>query len=225
MVPTYREAESLPSLVARVGQVRQEHGLELELLVMDDDSQDGTKELLASAPEPWVTLHVRRGERGLGLAVLEGLRRAQGEVLVVMDADLSHPPEVLPAMLQALDRGADFVVGSRYARGGSTDAGWGLLRNLNSRVATALARPLTSITDPMSGFFALTRPVFERGRNLNPLGYKIGLELLVRCGCQHVEEVPIHFANRVYGQSKLSLRQQWLYLRHLGRLYQFKLTS
>jgi dolichol-phosphate mannosyltransferase len=217
--------ESLPGLIDRLERVRNATGLRLHLLIMDDDSGDGTRELIASRPEPWVELCVRQGERGLSVAVLEGLRRAAGDVLVVMDADLSHPPEAIPTMLDAIAAGADFVVGSRYVAGGTTAEGWGVFRFLNSKVATALARPLTRITDPMSGFFALPRRVFERAENPSPLGYKIGLELLVRCRCERVSEVPIHFANRAHGDSKLTLRQQWLYLRHLGRLYQFKLTS
>src|SRR5206468_1320118 len=117
---------------------------------------------------------------------------------------------------------ADFVVGSRYASGGTTADDWGFLRALNSRIATLLARPLTSIKDPMSGFFALPQSVFRRAENPSPLGYKIGLELLVRCRCENVVEVPIHFANRLHGESKLTLGQQLLYLQHLTRLYRFK---
>jgi len=125
-------------------------------------------------------------------------------------------------MLAALRAGADFVLGSRYVSGGTTAEGWGLFRFLNSKVATYLARPLTHVSDPMSGFFALPRAVFTRAENPSPLGYKIGLELLVRCRCRNVREVPIHFANREHGESKLTLQQQMLYLRHLARLYRFR---
>ena len=165
---------------------------------------------------------VRTTDRGLSQAVLEGLRGARGEVLVCMDADLSHPPEAIPAMLAKLAEGADFVIGSRYTEGGSTADDWGFLRWINSRVATWLARPLTHVSDPMSGFFALRRATFEAGRDFNPVGYKIGLELVVKCRCERVVEVPIHFADRRFGESKLTLRQQLLYLSHLWRLYSFK---
>lgn len=222
VVPTYREAENLPSLIERIAAVRSQHGLELELLIMDDDSRDGSAELCASRPEPWVTLVTRTSERGLSAAVLDGLRRARGDVLVCMDADLSHPPEALPALLAKLDEGADFVIGSRYVDGGSTSDDWGFLRWINSRVATLLARPLTAARDPMAGFFALRRATFSAGRELNPVGYKIGLELIVKCACERVVEVPIHFEDRVHGESKLTLRQQLLYLKHLRRLYTFK---
>lgn len=223
VVPTYREAESLPDLIDRIAQLRADAHLDLELLIVDDDSRDGTNAVIAARAEPWVQLFVRTSDRGLSQAVLFGLRRAHGRSLVVMDADLSHPPEVIPVMLAELAAGADFVLGSRYVTGGTTADDWGLLRFLNSRVATFLARPLTQVSDPMSGFFALPRAVFERAVDPSPLGYKIGLELLVRCRCERVREVPIHFSNRLRGESKLTLNQQLLYLRHLARLYKFKL--
>lgn len=225
VVPTFREAESLPSLIERVAQLRQRTGLELELLIVDDDSRDGTEALIAARTEPWLQLHIRTSDRGLSQAVLFGLRKARGELLVVMDADLSHPPEVIPDMLANLRAGAEFVLGSRYVSGGTTAEGWGLFRFLNSKVATYLARPLTRVSDPMSGFFALPRAVFLRAENPSPLGYKIGLELLVRCRCSDVREIPIHFSNREHGESKLTLQQQLLYVRHLGRLYRFRLGA
>jgi dolichol-phosphate mannosyltransferase len=223
VVPTFREVEALPELIDRVGRVRAENGSIEELLIVDDDSRDGTEALIAARPEPWLKLIVRKEDRGLSQAVLAGLRAARGDLLVVMDADLSHPPEVIADMQREILAGADFVVGSRYVPGGSTADDWGLFRFLNSQVATLLARPLTRIRDPMSGFFALPRTVFERALAPNPLGYKIGLELLVRCGCHEVREVPIHFSNRTRGESKLTLHQQLLYVRHLARLYRFKL--
>jgi dolichol-phosphate mannosyltransferase len=125
-------------------------------------------------------------------------------------------------MLAKLDQGADFVIGSRYTPGGTTSHDWGLLRWVNSRVATALARPLTHACDPMSGMFALRRSTFEGGRDFNPVGYKIGLELIVKCRCERVVEIPIHFEDRRFGVSKLTLKQQLLYLKHLRRLYIFK---
>src|SRR5690606_27324818 len=104
------------------------------------DSRDGTEALIAARPEPWVKLIVRKEDRGLSQAVLCGLRAARGDLLVVMDADLSHPPEAIIEMQRAIADGADFVVGSRYVDGGTTADDWGLLRFINSRVATALAR-------------------------------------------------------------------------------------
>ena len=222
IVPTYKEAENLPHLIDGLARLRESHCLPLDLLIVDDDSRDGSVELVQARRESWVQMLVRTGERGLSAAVLEGLSHAHGDVLVCMDADLSHPPDALPRMLAKLQEGADFVIGSRYAAGGSTADDWGFLRWLNSRVATLLARPLTTVRDPMAGFFALRRSTFARGRDYAPVGYKIGLELIVRCGCERVVEVPIHFDTRRYGRSKLTLKQQLLYLQHLRRLYVFK---
>lgn len=223
VVPTFREAEALPDLIDRVARVRADNGAIEELIIVDDDSRDGTEELIAARTEPWLKLIVRKEDRGLSQAVLAGLRAARGDLLVVMDADLSHPPEVIAEMQKAILDGAEFVVGSRYVPGGTTADDWGLLRFLNSRIATLLARPLTNITDPMSGFFAMPRQVFQRADEPSPLGYKIGLELLVRCHCNKVREIPIHFANRTRGESKLTAKQQLLYVRHLARLYRYKL--
>jgi dolichol-phosphate mannosyltransferase len=135
---------------------------------------------------------------------------------------LSHPPEAIPSLLRKLDEGSDFVVGSRYVEGGVTDDDWGFFRWLNSRVATLLARPFTSLEDPMSGFFALRRTTFARADALNPIGYKIGLELLVKCRCSAVAEVPIAFVDRIHGESKLTLREQFRYLRHVRRLFIYR---
>ncbi len=222
VVPTYKEAENLPHLIHRLAKVREEHGLDLDVLIMDDNSGDGSAELVAARPEDWVKIVVRTTDRGLSPSVLDGMKRATGDILICMDADLSHPPEALPQMLRKLEEGADFVIGSRYVQGGSTSDDWGFLRWLNSRVATLLARPLTSARDPMAGFFAFRRSTFAAGRDFNPVGYKIGLEFIVKCGCERVVEVPIHFEDRQLGKSKLTARQQLLYLKHLRRLYTFK---
>jgi len=222
VVPTYKEAENLPHLIDRLAKVREEHGLDLNVLIMDDNSRDGSAEIVAARPEKWVQIVVRTADRGLSPSVLDGMKRAEGEILVCMDADLSHPPEAIPQMLRKLEEGADFVIGSRYVKGGSTSDDWGFLRWINSRVATLLARPLTSARDPMAGFFAFRRSTFEAGRSFNPVGYKIGLEFIVKCGCERVVEVPIHFEDRQLGKSKLTMRQQLLYVKHLRRLYTFK---
>ncbi len=225
VVPTYREAENLPELIRRTGSVMEAYQPGYEIIVVDDDSRDGTEETierLVTEGFP-VRLIVRREERGLSSAVIKGFQEARGDALVCMDADLSHPPEAIPSMLAHLHaEKADFVIGSRYVHGSSTDESWGVLRWLNSKVATILARPFTSAKDPMAGFFALPRSVLERAAALNPIGYKIGLELMVKSGCQNIGEVPIHFGDRKRGESKLNLKEQFNYLRHLKRLADFK---
>lgn len=225
IVPTYREAENLPHLLARIADALNPTELLWEVLVVDDNSPDETSQVCAELAEQHpLRLIVRRNERGLSSAVVTGMRAAQYEYLLCMDADLSHPPEAIPAMLEHLIRSeADFVIGSRYVDGGTTDDDWGLFRWLNSIIATGLARPLTRAKDPMAGFFALRQADFEEAyERLDPIGYKIGLELLVKCDCQQVREVPIHFADRQFGESKLSLKEQLNYLRHLRKLYRYR---
>lgn len=222
IVPTYKEAENLPLLIARIKDVRETRNLDLEMLIMDDDSQDGTVELIDKLKLDWVKLHVRIKDRGLSFAVIDGMQRARNDVLVVMDADLSHPPEKIPELVQALEDGFDFALGSRYVGGGSTSDDWGLFRWLNSRIATLLALPFTTLKDPMSGFFAIRRETFINADQLNPVGYKIGLEILVKGKCRKSTEIPIHFENRKFGESKLTLTEQLKYIKHIRRLFTYK---
>ena len=223
VVPALNEAENLPALLERIDATLR--GRTYEVLIVDDGSRDDTsavcRRLAATYPLELLVRSVPVG--GLSGAVLLGLSRATGEYLVVMDADLQHPPERIPDLLSPLASGqADFVLGSRYVPGGSTDSQWGPLRRINSRVATWLARPFAGgARDPMSGFFALSRQTYRRAEQLDPVGYKIALELMCKCRARRVAEVPIHFALRGAGASKLTVRQQLRYLDHLGRLYDF----
>src|SRR4051794_476032 len=222
VIPTYREVENIPHLLDRIEALRERQDLTLELLLMDDGSDDGSVEAVESSGYPWARMVVRQGPRGLSAAVLDGLRLARYPVVVVMDADLSHPPEKIPDLILGLAAGQQFMIGSRYVPGGSTDDDWGFFRWLNSRVATWLASPLTQARDPMAGFFAFRRDVLDKALYLNPIGYKIGLELIVKCGLENVGEVPIDFTDRRFGQSKLSFKEQLRYIQHLRRLYVYK---
>ena len=220
VVPTFREAENLPGLAGRIEAALSGSGIEWELLLVDDDSGDGivtvAENLARRLP---VRLDVRRDPpRDLSRSVLRGIESSRFDRIVVMDADLSHPPERIPDLIQALDGACDMAVGSRYAPGGQIERGWSLGRFLNSYIATLLARPLSGCADPLSGFFALDRRALPDLAQLRPIGYKIGLELMVR-GRLRVVEIPIDFADRSRGASKMGLRQQARYLRHLKRLY------
>ncbi|MEM6552180.1 MAG: glycosyltransferase family 2 protein [Planctomycetota bacterium] len=222
IIPTFREAQALPHLIARLRAFQEASGYELQTLIMDDPSGDDSDAIVADADLPWLHYIGRTGPRGLSAAVVDGLQRVEQPFVVVMDADLSHPPEAIPELLDALDQGHDFVFGSRYVKGGSTDDDWGLGRWLNSRIATLLARPLTHLKDPMAGFFAFRKQLLDQADHLNPIGYKIGLEILVKAHCTRPGEVPIHFTDRVHGESKLSFKEQLKYIQHLRRLYIFK---
>ena len=223
VAPTFREAANIPTLVSRVATSMETCNAEWELILCDDDSRDGSEDIvLVLAKALPLRMHVRRSRpRDLSQAVLDGIKLARFDRLVVMDADLSHPPEQIPELLAALDGGAEMALGSRYAAGGEIDETWSRYRALNSRLATWLARPLIPCADPMSGFFALDRRRLPDLDRLDPIGYKIGLELMVR-GRLRVREVPIRFDDRRQGSSKLNWRQRIAFLRHLLRLYVFR---
>jgi dolichol-phosphate mannosyltransferase len=223
IVPALNEGPNLAPLAEQIAAVM--NGRSYELLIVDDNSRDNTRDVAAELSQKYpLRLIVREHPRnGLSGAVLDGIAQARGDYLLVMDADLQHPPQKIPELLAPLERGeADFVVGSRYVSGGSTGERWGVLRKINSRAATFLARPFAGrTTDPMSGFFALKRSTYDGAQRLTPLGYKIGLELMCKSRAKNVREVPIHFAERQRGESKLTLKEQFRYLEHLSRLYDF----
>jgi len=226
IIPTYKEAENIPILTQRLFAALGNSDIDGELMLVDDDSRDGTQKAVEELSGAYpVRLITRVGERGLSSAVVRGFHEAHHDVLLCMDADLSHPPESVPAVIAPISENrAEFCIGSRYVRGGTTREDWGLLRRLNSRVATWMARPLTTVGDPMAGFFCLRRDVFQRAESagLNPIGYKIGLEILIKARCTRIEEVPIDFSDRLHGASKLTLKQQAEYVRHLACLYRFR---
>ena len=229
VVPTYQEADNLRVLIPRVFAALRSAGVEAEMIIVDDNSQDGTERIIAEAAATHpVRLITRTNERGLSSAVVRGFEEARHDIFVCMDADLSHPPESLAPVIAPVAAGsAEFCLGSRYAQGGSTADDWGFFRWLNSKIATLMALPLVRVHDPMAGFFCTRREVFDRARaaGLNPIGYKIDLEILVKGGCRQVTEIPIRFEDRLHGKSKLTFRQQVQYIQHILRLYRFRLLG
>jgi len=226
VVPTYQEASNLGPLICRINKAMSSRSNGYEIIVVDDNSRDGTDEVidhLVSLDSP-VRLITRIDERGLSSAVIRGFEASRGEFLVCMDGDLSHQPEAIPRLLDCFaDPEVDLALGSRYVSGSTTDEDWGFFRWLNSKVATLLALPFTPVKDPMSGFFAIRRDVFSKASSLlNPVGYKIGLELMVKCKWRKIVEIPIHFADRQSGRSKLTFGERIKYLKHLIRLALFK---
>jgi len=224
VVPTYREADNLGLLAEAVDEALSSAGHGYELLFIDDDSQDGSEQVCEELSERLpVRMVVRKGERGLATAVIHGISVAAGEYVVTMDADLSHPASAIPAMLELLRSGQnDFVLGSRYVEGGSIHDDWSVFRQLNSVVPSLLAKPLCPLKDPMSGFFAIRRVDMPDPNSLSPIGYKIALEIYVKGEFEKPAEVPIHFSDRQHGESKLSLKEQLNFVRHLARLYAYK---
>jgi dolichol-phosphate mannosyltransferase len=221
ILPTYNEAQNIKRIIPAISKVFRDQAIEGEVIVVDDDSPDGTasiaSKLAASCP---VKVHVRKTGRGLSRAVIAGFGLAQGEICVVMDADLSHPVEKIPDMVHPILEGqCDVTVGSRYVSGGGAQH-WPLIRKIVSKGAGLLAKGVTALSDPTSGFMAVRKRVLD-GVTLDPLGWKIVLEVVVKTRSR-VTEIPIVFADRVEGQSKLGLKAQIDYLRHLGRLYAYR---
>jgi dolichol-phosphate mannosyltransferase len=219
VVPTYNERENITPLVERIHKSLSDYNY--ELIVVDDNSPDGTSELARSLASKYpVKVIVRTNERGLASAVVAGFNQARGEILGVIDADLQHPPEFIPALIKAVRDGADVAIASRYIPGGGIE-GWSLKRKVISKAAKLPANLLLSsarkIKDPLSGFFLFKKRVID-GAVLSPTGYKILLEVLVRGSANTVVEVPYTFKERERGKSNLTAKEQINYLKHLYRL-------
>ena len=203
IVPTLNEEENIAPLVAQITACAVPFR---EILFVDDHSTDATREEIRALEksQPIRLIEQDGAEVGLASAIMSGARAAQGETLLVMDADLSHPPERIKDLLAPLFAGAaDLVVGSRYVKGGSTP-GWPVWRRVMSRTGAALAYPLTGLHDSMCGFFAIGR---SRLLELAPhtSGFKIVFETIVRGGgTLRVQEIPIAFRDRARGKSKMS---------------------
>ncbi len=223
VIPTYNEAGAIEQTLRRAAGALCAAGEEFELIVVDDSSADGTAEIAEKlSGELPVRVLRRPGRQGLATAVLDGWALARGELLAVMDADLQHPPEILRPLVEALrDPATDIALASRYTSGGGL-GDWSWVRRFISWGATHLAAtvlPLTlaGVSDPLSGMFAL-RASALRDVSLNPLGYKILLEVLAKARLRKIGEVPYVFELRGQGSSKLGPRQYLEYLGHLGRL-------
>lgn len=225
VLPTYNESASLPGLVPRIAAAFDGAGLRGEIIVVDDNSPDGTadvaRELSASYPMQVVK---RTDERGLATAVLRGFSMSEAEVCVVMDADGSHPVEALGEMVRLiLSDKAELVVGSRHVPGGGSKD-WPLFSRFKSRFAASLALGLTTMTDPTTGFMAIRRSLLS-GLELDPVGWKIVLETVVKAYPVRLAEVPIVFTDREHGESKQSLAVLGQYFKHLYKLYKFRFPA
>lgn len=223
VIPTLREAGTVAGVLERATAALKQVEIPWEIVVVDDDSGDGTAETVRrmARRERRVRLVVRRGQRGLSGAILHGWRRSTAGILGVMDADLQHPPEVLPLLLEQILRGSDVAIASRYAPG-SELAGWSWLRRGISSASVRLSWPLLAggarARDPLSGFFVVRRASIE-GVAFRTAGFKLLLQILARGRVGAVSEVPFAFARRASGNSKAGTRVAWDYLCLLAELY------
>jgi dolichol-phosphate mannosyltransferase len=223
IIPTLREAENIHAVLHHVRSILDPLAISYEILVVDDDSRDGTEEIVSAiaVEDPRVRLLVRKGERGLSGAILYGWRHTGAAILGVMDADRQHPPELLPALLAAILDGKDLAIGSRYIDGGCL-GNWNPVRKFLSAAAVWATWPIQHAgmraKDPMTGFFLVRRECVD-GIRFQPSGFKLLLEILVRGRIHSVQELPLNFGLRHCGASKANFKVGWDYAKLLVRLY------
>lgn len=220
VIPTYNEQVNVRLITAEIQKAMIAQDGSYEILFVDDSSDDTPKVLEELSRQFSQVRYIHRSdEKGLATAVVTGFRQSRGKYIVVMDCDLQHPPALLPLMVKRLAE-ADVVIPSRFIAGGS-DGGLNIWRKAVSWVARTIGRmsisKIRGISDCTSGYFGLRREVVE-GVSLDPVGWKILLEVLVKGNYLTVHEIPYSFAVRDQGVSKMSAREQWNYLRHLARL-------
>jgi dolichol-phosphate mannosyltransferase len=222
VAPTYNERDRLADLVEAVFRAYAAERIDGELVIVDDNSPDGTGALAEDLARRFrVRVIHRAGKLGLGTAVVEGFEAAVAPIVGVIDADLSHPPQLLPRMFAVMKQSsADIVIGSRYIPGAGR-RNWPLSRLIMSRLACLMARPLTPVRDATSGFFLIRRDL-ARGVRISAGGFKICLELLVRGQPSSIIEVPYVFEGRTAGTSKMNLREALAYVVQLRDLWRFQ---
>jgi dolichol-phosphate mannosyltransferase len=223
IVPTYNESKNIEALLGRIFSALKPNYTPYEVVVVDDNSPDGTAEIAEALKSKFDLKVVKRPRKiSLASAVMNGFKVASGDVLCVIDADLSHPPEAIPQMLKEISN-AEVVIGSRCVpEGGATN--WPWFRRMISAFAQNLAKPLTKVCDNTSGFFMIKKSVLD-GADINPIGFKILLEILVKGKYTKVKEVPIVFNDREGGKSKMGSKQIIEYLKQLFMLYYGKMTG
>jgi len=228
IIPTYNESQNILKILKSIGEFLPKNIL-AEAIVIDDNSPDGTGKIVENYLKDFkkitgYTIDVihRTAKKGLSSAILNGIQQAKGDTIVVMDSDFSHPPQIIPRMLDALRKyRCDIVVASRYVQGGKI-SGWPLKRKLLSKLATVIAKKGLGVSpaDPMSGFFAFKRPIIK-GLKFDAIGFKMLLEILVKTKGVKVWEIPYTFTDRQFGSSKVTLSTAIDYAKSVWRLYRF----
>ena len=227
IIPTFNESENICNVLKSIKDFLPK--IDIEAIVVDDNSPDGTGKIVEDYIQSMkniagysISVIHRKAKEGLSSAILDGLRNSNGDTIVVMDSDLSHPPQIIPKMLETLKQTqCDIVVASRYVTGG-TIQGWPFKRKLMSKFATLIAKKGLGVSanDPMSGFFGFKRKITE-GLKFDAIGYKILLELLVKTKGVKVEEVPYTFTDRKFGTSKLDSSIIFDYCKSVWKLYKY----
>ena len=228
IIPTYNESQNILKILKSIGDILPPKIL-TEAIVVDDNSPDGTGKIVENYLKNFkkitgYTIDVihRTAKKGLSSAILNGIQQAKGDTIVVMDSDFSHPPQIIPRMVDALKKyRCDIVVASRYVKGGKI-SNWSLKRKFLSKIATSIAKKGLGVqaADPMSGFFAFKRPIIK-GLKFDAIGFKMLLEILVKTRGANVREIPYTFTDRKLGSSKVSLSTAYDYAKSVWKLYRY----
>ena len=228
IIPTYNESENIIQVLKSIG----EHlpkDVEIEAIVVDDNSPDGTGKVVEdyitdARNEAKYSINIihRETKSGLSSAILDGIQHSSAETIVVMDSDLSHPPKIIPQLIEEIKTsGYDIAIASRYTEGGEV-SGWSTKRKLISKGATGIAKAGLGVneSDPMSGFFAFKRKILE-GIKFDAIGYKMLLEILVKTKGAKVKEIPYTFTDRARGSSKLDSSTMFDFVTSVWKLYRY----
>ena len=232
IIPTYNESENIIQVLKSIGD-HLPRNVWVEAIVVDDNSPDGTGKVVEdyitdSQNEAEYSINVihRKAKSGLSSAILDGIQHSSSETVVVMDSDFSHPPKIIPQLVEELSTSdCDIVIASRYTKGGEV-SGWSTKRKLISKGATGIAKAGLGVneSDPMSGFFAFKRKILE-GIKFDAIGYKMLLEILVKTKGAKVKEIPYTFTDRTRGSSKLDSSTMFDFVTSVWRLYRYGHTT
>lgn len=228
ILPTYNESQNIIDILKRISESIPK-GILFETIVVDDNSPDGTGRIVEEYIENFkklanntINIIHRKTKNGLGSAILNGIQQAKGDTIVIMDSDFSHPPQIIPKLIESIKKYQyDIAVASRYISGGKIK-GWPLKRKIMSKFATLIAKKGLGIDtkDPMSGFFAFKRNIIKE-LNIDAIGYKILLEILVKTKGVNIKEVPYTFQDRELGSSKLGIKTILDYYKSVWKLYRY----
>ncbi len=223
ILPTYNEKQNIVQVIEECITSLKEYRASLEIIIIDDDSPDGTASIVKKNYKDNEQIRViqRLDKKGLGTAIARGFKESRGKIITVCDSDLQHPPEVLVNLIETIKKeDVDIAIGSRYLKKGGIE-NWSIKRKIVSFGADRLARILVpntrNLSDPMSGVFALKKEVIEN-IELSPIGYKILIEILSKGNCDDIKEVPYLFKSRNKGKSKLTWKEYLNYLEHIIQL-------
>lgn len=216
LIPVYSENESIGKIISEIFGIMKGHGIRGEVILIFGGLPDAAGRMIEHLPKEYPVKLIRGGEKGVP-ALMEGFREAEGDVIGVMNADFSHPPDRIPALVkQIISGGFDISIASRYVKGSRIKGGT-LGRRMISKLAVLLVRPLTGVKDPTSGFFFFKKEILKGRAGLT--GYKMGLEILIRAESPNVKEIPYTFMHRNIWGERPVLGDKIAYLRHLLKLY------